>query len=71
MPEPPRQESLLRRCAMGLWFCAIALLGLLQFSQRAFDDGRFEPGLLAWLWLAGSVACALVGAVLLARQWRR
>ena len=66
MPPPP--DTLLRRCALGLWFCAIAALGLLQFHARAFDDGRFEPTVIAWAWLGGSVVLAILGLVLIARQ---
>ena len=65
MPSPP--DSLLRRCALGLWFCAIATLGLVQFHARAFDDGRFDPGAIAWMWLGGSVVLAGLGLVLLVR----
>lgn len=71
MTEPHRRESLLRRSALGLWFCAIAVLGLLQFAQRAFDGTGFAPGAVAWLWLGGSVVCGLAGGALIARAARR
>jgi hypothetical protein len=63
----PRSNSLLQRCAMGLWLAAVAALGLLQFGMRAFDDGVFAPGPVAWLWLAGSVVVAAIAAVVLLR----
>ena len=69
MPSPP--DSLLRRCALGLWFCAIAALGLLQFHGRAFDEGRFDPGTIAWAWLGGSIVLGGLGLVLLVRALRR
>lgn len=69
---PGRQpESLLRRAALGLWFCAIAALGLLQFHARAFEGARFEPTPVAWIWLGGSLALGGLGAVLLIRALRR
>lgn len=68
MPLPP--DSLFRRCALGLWFCAIAVLGLLQFHARAFDDGRFDPGAIAWMWLGGSIVLGGLGLVLLLRALR-
>ena len=64
-------ESLLRRAALGLWFCAIAALGLLQFYGRAFQDGAFSPGTTAWLWLAGSLVLVVVGIALIVRAARR
>ena len=69
MPPPP--DTLLRRCALGLWFCAIAALGLLQFHARAFDEGRFEPNAIAWAWLGGSVVLGALGLALLVRALRR
>ena len=62
---------LLRRAALGLWFGAIATLGLLQFYMRAFDDGRFVPTQVAWLWLAGSVLLTGIAVVLLIRSLRK
>lgn len=59
--------SLLRRAALGLWFCAIAALGLLQFHMRAFDGGVFAPTTVAWLWLGGSLPLAVLGIVLVFR----
>jgi len=69
MPSPP--DSLLRRCALGLWFCAISALGLLQFHARAFDGDRFEPTPVAWMWLGGSIVLAGTGLVLTIRALRR
>src|SRR5690606_41037208 len=53
----------LRRYALGLWFCAIAALGLLQFRMRAFEGRVFDPTAVAWVWLAGScvLACVEIG----------
>lgn len=62
---------LLRRAALGLWFGAIAALGLLQFFMRAFDEGRFAPTEVAWLWLAGSVVLACIATGLLVRSLRK
>lgn len=68
MSSPP--DSLLRRCAMGLWFCAIATLGLLQFHAHAFDGAQFAPNLVAWLWLGGSVVLGGLGLGLIVRAAR-
>ena len=69
MPSPP--DSLLRRCALGLWFCSIAALGLLQFHGRAFEDGHFAPTMVAWIWLGGSVVLGGLGLALVVRALRR
>lgn len=66
---PP--DTLLRRCALGLWLCAVAALGLLQFGMRAFDGGVFAPTSIAWVWLGGSVVVAVVAVVLLVRALKR
>lgn len=69
MPHPT--DSLLRRCALGLWFCVIAALGLLQFRGRAFDAGEFAPSPVAWIWLGGSIVLGGLGLVLLIHALRR
>lgn len=61
----------LARAALGLWLCGVGALGLLQFWLRAFDGGAFEPGLIAWLWLAGAVVVLAIGAALVVRAARR
>lgn len=69
MSPPP--DSLLGRCALGLWLCAVAVLGLLQFGMRAFDGDVFAPGTIGWLWLGGSVVVAAMAVVVLLRALRR
>jgi len=66
---PP--DSLLRRCALGLWFCAISALGLLRFFAYLADDTGAGPGHVGWTWFGGSVVMAVVGLVLLVRALRR
>jgi hypothetical protein len=56
---------------LGLWFCAIAVLGLVQFYARAFADGHFEPTRIAWAWLGGSVVLAVLGLAWLVHALRR
>jgi hypothetical protein len=68
MPGDAPSPGLLRRCALGLWFCGIAALGGIEFQRAAYGNDIFAPTLVAWLWLAGSVACALVGIALLLRE---
>lgn len=55
------------RYALGLWFCGIAVLGLLRFWLKAREAGDLPLALDAWLWLAGSLLCALIGVVALLR----
>src|SRR5690606_35751088 len=64
-------RPLLRRYALGLWFCAIAALGLLQFRLRALEGDVFDPTPVAWIWLAGSCVLACVGVALIVRARRR
>ena len=70
MPDDARAPGLLRRCALGLWLCGIAALGVMEFWRAAFGHGAFAPTPVAWLWLAGAVTTALVGIVLLERELR-
>lgn len=58
------------RGAMGFWFFGLGLLGLVRGSMRAFRDAAFQPDLIAWLWLAGSVVLLAAGARLLLQAWR-
>lgn len=64
-------SGLLRRCAIGLWLCGIALVGLLRFYMKIAEDPGTEPALDAWLWLAGSVLVAIIGTIVLLRELRR
>ncbi|HEY9400371.1 MAG TPA: hypothetical protein VIP76_02555 [Luteimonas sp.] len=68
MTANPPSPGLLRRCALGLWLCGIAALGAVEFVRAAFVDGSFAPALVGWLWLVGSVTCAIVGIALLVRE---
>ena len=68
MPANEPGPGLLRRCAPGLWFCGIAALGGIEFHRAAYGNDGFAPTPVAWLWLAGSLACALVGLALLLRE---
>jgi hypothetical protein len=72
VPEPANDATpgLLRRCALGLWFCGIPAMGAIEFHRAAFAADAFAPTLVAWLWLAGAGACALVGIALLLREAR-
>ena len=63
-----KPERLLRRAALGVWFCVIATLGLLQFYAHATHGQAFDPGLVAWLWLAGSLVLATLGIVIIVRE---
>src|SRR5690606_26192133 len=58
-PAPPRPPSLLRRCALGIWLCGIAVLGAVEFRRYAFAGDGTSMTPVAWMWLAGS---AVTGA---------
>ncbi|MGH8031665.1 MAG: hypothetical protein ACREO8_04690 [Luteimonas sp.] len=66
-----RRPRLLRRCALGLWLCGIAVIGALEFQRAAFSDAGFRLDLLAWLWLTGAIVVGAIGIVLLLRELRR
>ena len=71
-PEPPRaQPSLLRRCALGIWLCGIALIGLVEFRRHSLAGGGFSMTPVAWMWLLGSIVTAAIGIALLVRELRR
>lgn len=71
MRGPRPGFTLLRRCALGLWLCAIALLGVMEFRRAAYADGGFALNTPAWLWLAGSTVTGVVGVLLLLRELHR
>lgn len=45
--------------ALTIWLAVIAMLGGLRFVMRAFDESRFTPDTMAWVWLAGGTLAAL------------
>ena len=55
--------------ALPLWFCGLGLLGLVR-AWLASRAGGLD--LVAWCWLAGSLAMLLLGILALARHapWR-
>jgi len=67
----PRAPSLIRRCALGIWLCGIALLGVVEFRRHALAGDGLEMSPVAWMWLAGSTVTGVVGIVLLLRELRR
>ena len=66
-----RLRSALSRYALGLWFCAIAALGLLRVWMKIVREGQapWPPDL--WPWIVGSALCAAVGVAMLVRERRR
>ncbi len=64
-------SGLLRRYALGLWLCGLAALGAIEFHRAAYAAGTYAPGLVAWLWLAGTCATGVAGVALLLRELRR
>lgn len=69
--NPGTRPSLLRRCALGIWLCGIALIGVVEFHRFAHVEGTFSMTPVAWLWLAGSTLTGIVGIALLLRELLR
>ncbi len=69
--QPDAQPSLLRRCALGIWLCGIAVLGLVECHRAAFAGDVLAMSPIAWMWLAGSTVTGVVGIVLLVRELLR
>ena len=70
-PATPAPPSLLRRCALGIWLCGIALLGVVEFRRYAQAGEGLAMTPVAWMWLVGSTVTGVVGIVLLLRELRR
>ncbi|MGN7725898.1 hypothetical protein ACTJIL_08810 [Luteimonas sp. 22616] len=70
-PAAPAPPSLLRRCALGIWLCGIALLGVVEFRRYALAGEDLSMTPVAWMWLVGSTVTGVVGVVLLLRELRR
>ena len=70
-PVAPPAPSLLRRCAIGIWLCGIALLGLVEFRRYALASGEFSMTPVSWMWLIGSLVTGAIGIALLVRELRR
>src|SRR3546814_2449162 len=67
-PPAPRPPSLIRRCAIGIWLCGIALLGVVEFRRYSMAGGEFSMTPVAWMWLVGSIITGAVGIALLVRE---
>ncbi len=67
MPDPAPASGLLQRCALGLWFCAIAALGLLRYAMRYLHEGEPAADAVMWLWLLGSLLVGAIGVRLVYR----
>jgi hypothetical protein len=66
-----RGPSVIRRCALGIWLCGIALMGMVEFHRHALTGDGLSMTPVAWLWLAGSTATGVIGITLLVRELRR
>lgn len=69
--QPDARPSLLRRCALGLWLCGIALLGVVEFHRAAFAGDALAMTPIAWMWLAGSTVTGIIGIALLVHELLR
>jgi hypothetical protein len=70
-PASPAPASLLRRCALGIWLCGIALLGAVEFRRYAQAGEGLAMTPVAWMWLVGSTVTGIIGVALLLRELRR
>ncbi|WP_123768663.1 hypothetical protein [Vulcaniibacterium tengchongense] len=61
----------MRRAALGLWFCGLAVLGLLRVLARALRDADFLADAPTRLWLYGSLGLLALGLPLTFRALRR
>lgn len=61
---------LARRYALGLWFFAIAALGMVEFRRSAYPQGIFMPNAIAWMWLCGSALLAAFAIIAIVRELR-
>lgn len=68
MPQPQRASSPIRRYALAIWFCGIAVIGAMEFHRTAFAASHFAPTFVAWLWLAGTLVTAAIGILLALRE---
>ena len=71
VPAAARPPSLLRRYAIGIWLCGVALLGVVEFRRHALAGGELSMTPVAWMWLAGSTVTGIIGIALLVRELRR
>ncbi len=66
-----RGTSLIRRCALGIWLCGIALLGAVECRRYSLASGGLSMTPVAWTWLLGSLVTGAIGITLLVRELRR
>jgi hypothetical protein len=55
-----RLRAGMSRHALGLWFCGIAVLGLLRAWAAVAREGHAASSPATWPWLLGSALCAIV-----------
>jgi len=55
--------TLLQRCALGLWFLGLGVIGLLRWWMRHARDAHADSDAVMRVWLWGSVALVVLGAV--------
>lgn len=55
------------RHALALWFAGLAALGLLRFWRAWHELAGQDAPISMWLWLAGSLACAVVALAVFLR----
>jgi hypothetical protein len=57
--------------ALGLWFLGVAALGLLRFWMEWREAGGAPLPADAWLWLVGSLVCAVPAVIAFWKARRR
>ncbi|WP_330967560.1 hypothetical protein [Lysobacter sp. A3-1-A15] len=61
---------MLRRAALGLWWTALGLLGLVRVAAKAAADPDWTQDPVTLAWLLGSMALGAVGVVSIRRALR-
>ncbi|MBW3549460.1 MAG: hypothetical protein KY442_01180 [Proteobacteria bacterium] len=67
---PLHDDNLLKRGAVGFWFCAIGAVGLLRFYLGTLRADASAIDAVAWTWLIGSAVISVAGIVLVVRAVR-
>ena len=68
MAQQIPKRRFIARNPLGLWFCALSILGYLHVVASALRDPAFSPDAVDWVWLAGSMVLSVVGIALIVRS---
>jgi hypothetical protein len=71
VPRVAGRPGFFRAHPLALWFCGLALLGMLRFAMKLSGGPLQSLDAVAWAWFAGSVVLGIIGIVLLLRGLRQ